>query len=91
MFITLGAQGVFAADEGGEFACAPAPMRLKNATGAGDAFSAVMALGCVEGQSLRRICLEGSAAAAIAAECEQTFNPALSRATLQQRIMEEPT
>ena len=61
---------------------------MKNATGAGDAFTAAIAWGWMRGMGLKESCLIGSAAAAIAAEAEETVNHALCEGALQKRISE---
>lgn len=85
-FVTLGERGACCAD-GNELAFLPnPPARLVNATGAGDAFTAALAWGCVKGLSLRQCCAAGLAAAAIAVESRDTVNHALSEAELLRRM-----
>ena len=88
VFITLGPDGVFAAERRKECRLPSLAPRLKNATGAGDAFTAAIVWAWLHGLSLEESCLAGSAAAAIAAEAEETVNPALNEQALQQRILE---
>lgn len=88
VFITLGPDGVFAAERRNECRLPSLAPRLKNATGAGDAFTAAIVWAWLHGLSLEESCLAGSAAAAIAAEAEETVNPALNEQALQQRILE---
>ena len=88
VFITLGPDGVFAAGEGREYFMPSLAPRLKNATGAGDAFTAAIVWAWSRGMALEESCLAGSAAAAIAAEAEETVNPALDEGALQKRILE---
>lgn len=88
VFITLGPDGAFAAAEGEEHYLPSLAPRMKNATGAGDAFTAAIAWGWMRGMGLKESCLIGSAAAAIAAEAEETVNPALCEGALQKRISE---
>ncbi|NLF27117.1 MAG: hypothetical protein GX592_04395, partial [Clostridiales bacterium] len=69
---------------------APAlPARVRNATGAGDAFAAAVAWAWLNDFPLRRACLVGNAAAAIAAESEETVSTLLSAEAVERRIMEE--
>ena len=88
VFITLGPDGAFAATEGEEYYLPSLAPRMKNATGAGDAFTAAIAWGWMRGMGLKESCLIGSAAAAIAAEAEETVNPALCEGALRKRISE---
>lgn len=88
VFITLGPDGVFAAERRNECRLPSLAPRLKNATGAGDAFTAAIVWAWLRGLGLEESCLAGSAAAAIAAEAEETVNPALNEQALQQRILE---
>ena len=88
VFITLGPDGVFAAGEGREYFMPSLAPRLKNATGAGDAFTAAIVWAWSHGMGLEESCLAGSAAAAIAAEAEETVNPALDEGALRKRILE---
>ena len=88
VFITLGPDGVFAAGEGREYFMPSLAPRLKNATGAGDAFTAAIVWAWARGMGLEESCLAGSAAAAIAAEAEETVNPALDEGALRKRILE---
>lgn len=88
VFITLGPDGVFAAGEGREYFMPSLAPRLKNATGAGDAFTAAIVWAWSHGMGLEESCLAGSAAAAVAAEAEETVNPALDEGALRKRILE---
>lgn len=86
VFISLGSEGVFAADhnEMRRFPCIPAQMR--NATGAGDAFMAALAWAYLEGSDLEFTARAASAAAAIAVEGVQTINPSLSADAVRERM-----
>ena len=99
VFISLGTQGVFAADHTQDvwYPCCPAQMR--SATGAGDAFAAALARSFPSRKAQARAFLEGkdlaysaraaNAAAAIAVEGEKTINPALSAEAVQARMTEQ--
>jgi len=90
VFITLGADGVCAADEGGAVHVPALPARVKNLTGAGDAFAAAVAWAWLNDFPLRKTCLVGNAAAAIAAEAEETVSNLMSAEAVERRIsMEE--
>lgn len=86
LFLSLGSDGVFVADEQERFLqpCCPATMR--NATGAGDAFMATLAWAYGEDLDLHRTAQAAAAAAAIAVEGEQTINPLLSAEAVKNRI-----
>ena len=88
VFITLGPGGALAADRAQVCRLPSLAPRMKNATGAGDAFTAAIAWGWMRGMGLKESCLIGSAAAAIAAEAEETVNPALCEGALRKRISE---
>lgn len=78
VFISLGADGAYAADAAGETFRLPClPTQLKNATGAGDCFSACLAYAHLRGCGLRESLLLGLAGGSIAAEGSETINPAL--------------
>ena len=86
VFLSLGADGVFAAnrEESRIYPCLPAAVR--STTGAGDAFMAALVWAYLEGMNLEDTVRAASAAAAIATESEETINPALSETALRERI-----
>ena len=86
VFLSLGADGVFAAngEERRIYPCLPAAVR--STTGAGDAFMAALVWAYLEGMDLEDTVRAASAAAAIATESEETINPALSETALRERI-----
>lgn len=86
VFLSLGADGVFAANgkESRVYPCLPAAVR--STTGAGDAFMAALVWAYLEGMDLEDTVRAASAAAAIATESEETINPALSETALRERI-----
>jgi pseudouridine kinase len=86
VFLSLGADGVFAANgkESHVYPCLPAAVR--STTGAGDAFMAALVWAYLEGMDLEDTARAASAAAAIATESEETINPALSETALRERI-----
>ena len=86
VFISLGTDGVLAADrkEMRLVPCCKATMR--NATGAGDAFMAALAWAYLEGTDLENTAACAAAAAAIAIESFETINPALSASAVRARI-----
>lgn len=86
VFISLGTDGVLAADrkEMRIVPCCKATMR--NATGAGDAFMAALAWAYLEGTDLETTASAAAAAAAFAVESFETINPALSANAVKERI-----
>ena len=86
VFISLGAEGVYAADHlGGRVKVPCLPAEMVNTTGCGDAFMAALAWGWLEGLGLREAALAGEAAAAIAMEGAETINPDLNVDALRKR------
>lgn len=78
VFITLGADGVFATD-GNEKVHLPRPhANVQNTTGAGDAFVAALAWSYLNGMNLSDTTKVASAAAAIAVESKETINEKLN-------------
>ena len=86
VFISLGADGVYAADHlGGREKVSCLPAQMVNTTGCGDAFMAALAWGWLEGLGLREAALAGEAASAISMEGKETINPDLSVDALRKR------
>ncbi|MCI9402859.1 MAG: winged helix-turn-helix transcriptional regulator [Oscillospiraceae bacterium] len=86
VFISLGSDGVYAADHGGHCHLSCLPCHIANATGGGDAFMAALVWAYLEGTDLRGSALAGLAAGAIAIEGAETINPAMSTETLRARM-----
>ena len=87
VFISLGGDGVYAADHTGARCRLPCiPGRMVNTTGCGDAFMAALAWAYLEGTDLEHTARAGLAASAIAMEGAQTINPALSVNELRRRL-----
>ena len=86
VFISLGAEGVFAADRGGRARLSCLPGRMVNATGCGDAFMAAIAWAYLQGTDLADTARAGLAASAIAMESGETINPGLSEEALRDRL-----
>ena len=91
VFITLGPDGVLAADGNGRIRLPRRPGPEVNATGCGDAFTAALVWA-----HLRRFGLAGSAgaglaAAAVAMAGEETINPAMSAEAILNSLNEEST
>ena len=85
VFISLGSEGVYAADRSGALHLPCLKAHMVNATGAGDAFMAALAWAYLEGTDLRQTALLAQGAAAIAIEGAETINPAMSPATVRER------
>ena len=86
VFISLGAGGVFAAnqDRGLHLPSIPGPM--VNATGCGDAFMAALAWAYMEGMDLEQSAYAGLAASSIALEGSETINPEMSVNAIKSRL-----
>jgi pseudouridine kinase len=85
VFISLGGDGVFAADHRGAVHLPVLPARMHNTTGCGDAFMAAIAWAYLQGTDLEGTARAGLAASAIAMEGDETINPAMSAKALQER------
>ena len=86
VFISLGADGVFAADHTGhQVQLPPLPGTMVNTTGCGDAFMAAITWAYLQGTNLTDAVKAGLAASVIAMESAETINPSMSEDTLRQR------
>jgi pseudouridine kinase len=84
--VTFGGRGLAYADEERSLYQPARPVKLVDATGAGDALAAAMLEALLRDQPLG-VCLQrGLAAAALTCESEDTVAPTMSLATLEQRI-----
>ena len=86
VFLTLGEQGVLAADSDEHVFLPCLPAQVRNTTGAGDAFMAALAWARLKGLSQEESARAASAAAAIAVESDETVNPELSEERLRERM-----
>ena len=86
VFITLGERGVCCADARTTRFIPGMPVRMVNATGAGDAFTAALIWAELRGLSLTEATHAGMAAAALCVESMETVNPEMSEAALLNRI-----
>ena len=86
VFISLGGDGIYAADHSGAVRLPCLSAEMKNATGAGDAFMAALVWAYLEGTGLEETARFAQAAAAIAIEGEETINPALSAEAVRARV-----
>ncbi|WP_297301663.1 PfkB family carbohydrate kinase [uncultured Oscillibacter sp.] len=87
VFISLGAEGVFAADRSGRVQLPCLSAELVNATGCGDAFMAAIAWAYLRGTDLADTARAGLAASSIAMESRETINPAMSEEALESRLI----
>ena len=87
VFISLGADGVFAADHNGETLQLPTPKgHMINTTGCGDSFMAALAWAYLQGSDLECSARAGLAASTITMESADTINAAMSEEALLRRI-----
>ena len=89
VFISMGADGVYAATEAEQLWLANLPGHMVNTTGCGDAFMAALVWAYLEGTNLRNTALAGLAAGSIAMESPETINPAMSANAIKNRIPTE--
>lgn len=86
VFISMGADGVYAASGSESLWLPNLPGNMVNTTGCGDAFMAALVWAYLVGTDLRGTALAGLAAAVIAMESKDTINPAISATALRQRM-----
>lgn len=86
-FVTLSERGVCCADVASTCFIPGGPVRMVNATGAGDAFTAALAWALMHGVGELEACARaGLAAASLAVESRETVNPEISQAALERRL-----
>jgi pseudouridine kinase len=86
VFISLGADGVYAADSNAAVWLENIPGHMVNTTGCGDAFMAALVWAYLEGLDLEKSALAGLAAGSIAMESGQTINPNMNEDNLKGRM-----
>ena len=86
IFISLGADGVYAAMGAQRLHLPNLPGRMVNTTGCGDAFMAALVWAYLEGSDLQTTALAGLAAGSIAMESNETINPAMSATAIKYRM-----
>ena len=86
LFISLGADGVLAADKNEKLWLSNIPGTMVNTTGCGDAFTAALVWAFLEDLDLKTSAIAGLAAGSIAMESPETINPAMSTAAIQSRM-----
>ncbi|MDY4662528.1 PfkB family carbohydrate kinase [Pseudoflavonifractor capillosus] len=88
VFISLGGDGVLAADHNGRCHVPCCPGDMVNTTGCGDAGMAAIAWAYLEGTGLEGTARAAMASGAIAMESAETINPAMSARLLKERMGE---
>jgi len=88
VFISMGADGVYAATEEQQLWLGNLPGQMVNTTGCGDAFMAALVWAHMQDLNLQETALAGLAAGAIAMESQETINPAMSATALKLRMAE---
>jgi len=86
VFISLGGDGVFAADHNSRCHLPCLPGRMVNTTGCGDAFMAAIVWAYLEGTDLENTARAGLAASAITMESAETINSDMNVDALRQRL-----
>ncbi len=86
VFISMGGDGVLAADHSGQVHVPCGPAEMVNTTGCGDAFMAAIAWAYLEGTDLQDTARAGLAAASIAMESPETINPAMNAQAVRERM-----
>ena len=86
LFISLGADGIYAAMGKERLHLPNLPGRMVNTTGCGDAAMAAIAWAYLEGMDLHDTALSALAAGTIAMESEETINPAMSATAIRTRM-----
>ena len=86
VFISMGGDGVLAADHHQALHVPCLPAETVNTTGCGDAFMAAIAWAYLEGTDLEGTARAGLAASSIAMESPETINPAMSVQAVRERL-----
>ena len=87
LFISLGGDGLYAADRNQQLWLPNPPATMVNTTGCGDACMAALVWAWLESMDLEQTARIGLAAAAIAMESGETINPAMSATAVRSRIL----
>jgi pseudouridine kinase len=86
VFISMGGDGVYAADQKQQLWLPNLPGNMVNTTGCGDAFMAALVWAFLQKLDLEQTSLCGLAAASIAMESFDTINPAMSATAVRSRM-----
>lgn len=88
VFLSMGADGMYAATADRQMWLANLPGQMVNTTGCGDAVMAALVWAYMQDLELKETALAGLAAGAIAMESNETINPAMSATALKLRMAE---
>ena len=88
VFLSMGAEGVYAATAQEQMWLDNLSGQMVNTTGCGDAFMAALVWAYMQDLDLKETALAGLAAASIAMESAETINPAMSATALKLRMSE---
>lgn len=91
VFLSLGGDGVLAAQQGEMQRVPICKAEMRNATGAGDAMMAALVWSYLAGRTLRESAAAGTAASAIAVESEETINASMSAEAVLARCARQTT
>ena len=86
VFLSMGAEGVFAATADQQLWLPNIPGQMVSTTGCGDAFMAALVWAWMQDMDLEQTAAAGLAAASIAMESTETINPAMSATALKLRM-----
>ncbi len=86
LFLSLGADGVLAAEPGRMVHLSVIPTEIVNTTGAGDSMMAAVVRAFLLGRSLEDAAREGLAASSIAMETTETISPAMSPEAIARKL-----
>jgi len=86
VFISLGAEGMYAANGRERLWLPNLPGKMVNTTGCGDACMAALVWAYLEDKDLKETALAGLAAGSVAMESEETINPAMCASALKARM-----
>ena len=86
VFISLGADGVYAADQSGSVTLPAPKAEMVSTTGCGDSFMAALTWAYLQGSDLERSARAGLAASSLTMESTETIHPSMSEAELLRRM-----
>ena len=89
VFISMGADGMYAATNKERLWLSNFPGQMINTTGCGDAAMAALAWAYLEGMDLKETAVAGLAAGSIAMESSETINPAMSATAIRTRMSQK--